>query len=86
VRLSELVGKEIINLYDGTRLGTIGDSDLMIDPDNGTIESIILPQRSSLITFWSDRREMTVPWETVKRVGGEVIIVDLDQTYGVYKK
>jgi sporulation protein YlmC with PRC-barrel domain len=28
---------------------------------------------------------MVVPWNTVKKIGSEVIVVDLDQTYSVYK-
>jgi len=86
VRLGELVGKEIINIFDGMRLGTIGDSDLVIDPETGEIESIILPQRSNFLNFWMDRREMVVPWETVKKIGSEVIIVDLDNTFPQYKR
>lgn len=85
MRLSELVGKEIINIFDGSRLGTIGDSDLIIDPESGSIESIILPQRSNFLNLWLDRQNFIVPWKTVKKIGNEVIIVELDQTYSRYK-
>jgi YlmC/YmxH family sporulation protein len=85
MRLSELEGKEMINLYDGGRLGTIRESDLIIEPECGEIESIIIPSRSNFFNLWSERREMVVPWNTVKKIGSEVIIVDLDQTYSIYK-
>lgn len=84
VRLSELVGKEIINIFDGVRLGTIGDSDLVIDPESGEIEAILLPQRSNFVNFWVDRQGMVIPWETVKKIGNEVIIVELDGTFSPY--
>ncbi len=86
MRLSELGGKEIINIFDGARLGTIGDSDLVIDPESGEIESIILPQRTNFFNFWIDRQDLVVPWETVKKIGSEVIIVELDRTYTLYRK
>jgi YlmC/YmxH family sporulation protein len=85
MRLSELEGKEMINLFDGGRLGSIGESDMIIEPESGEIESIIIPGRSSFFNFWSERQEMTVPWNTVKKIGSEVIVVDLDQTYSVYR-
>lgn len=86
MRFSDLVGKEIINIFDGVRLGTIGDSDMIIDPDSGEVVSIILPGRSNFINLWIDRQEMEIPWSSVKKIGSEVIIVDLDETYSLYKR
>lgn len=76
--LSDLAGKEIINLYDGAKLGLVGDADLAISP-SGSIEAIILSSRG-FSSFWSgtsDRDTMVIPWQAVKKVGSEVIIVDL---------
>lgn len=81
MRLGELVGKEVINIFDGMRLGTIANSDMIIDPETGEIESIILPKRQSFLNFWVERGEMIVPWNSVKKIGNEVIIIELDQTY-----
>lgn len=81
MRLGELIGKEIINIFDGMRLGTIANSDLVIDPETGEIEAIILPKRQGFLNFWMEHGEMVVPWETVKKIGNEVIIVDLDSTF-----
>lgn len=86
MRLSDLVGKEIINIFDGVRLGTIGDSDMIIDPESGEVVSIILPGRSNFLNLWMDRQEIEIPWSSVKKVGSEVIIVDLDETYSQYKR
>jgi YlmC/YmxH family sporulation protein len=86
LRLSDLVGKEIINIFDGVRLGTIGDSDMIIDPESGEVVSIILPGRSNFLNLWMDRQEIEIPWSSVKKVGSEVIIVDLDETYSQYKR
>jgi YlmC/YmxH family sporulation protein len=86
LRLSDLAGKEIINIFDGVRLGTIVDSDMIIDPESGEVVSIILPGRSNFLNLWMDRQEIEIPWSSVKKVGSEVIIVDLDETYSQYKR
>jgi YlmC/YmxH family sporulation protein len=86
LRLSDLVGKEIINIFDGVRLGAVGDSDMIIDPESGEVVSIILPGRSNFMSLWTDRKEIEIPWSVVKKVGSEVIIVDLDESYSQYKR
>ena len=58
---------------------------LTIDPEGGEIESIVIPKRSNFFNLWSERQEMVVPWNNVKKIGTEVIIVYLDQTYSIYK-
>jgi YlmC/YmxH family sporulation protein len=78
--MSELVGKEIINFYDGGRLGSVGESDLVIDLDSGRVQSLILPGKTNLLNFWGDQQQMVIPWEAVKKIGSEVIIVELDRT------
>lgn len=80
--LSDLAGKEIINLYDGAKLGQIGDADLAISA-GGSIEAIILTSRSGFGSFWGNREEkerdtLVIPWQAVKKVGSEVIIVDME--------
>lgn len=80
MRLAELVGKEIVNLYDGARLGVVGNSDLTIDAESGRVQSIILPRRPNLLNIWVDRQQMVIPWEAVKKIGSEVIVVELDHT------
>ncbi|NLU50345.1 MAG: YlmC/YmxH family sporulation protein [Syntrophomonadaceae bacterium] len=81
MRLSELEGKEIINIYDGMRLGTVGDSDLLIDCETGEVVSMILPNKGNFINLWVDRQKLVIPWEAVKKIGREVIVVELDQTH-----
>ncbi|MDQ0286636.1 YlmC/YmxH family sporulation protein [Desulfofundulus luciae] len=79
MRLTELAGKEIVNIYDGARLGVVGESDVAIDIETGQVQSIILPRRGNPISFWFDRQQLVIPWEAVRKIGSEVIIVDLDQ-------
>ncbi len=86
MRMAELAGKEIVNIYDGARLGVVGESDITIDIDSGSVESIIVPLRSNLINFWVDKQNLIIPWQAVKKIGAEVIIVELDQTNLDYRR
>ncbi|SFR01784.1 YlmC/YmxH family sporulation protein [Desulfoscipio geothermicus] len=86
MKLGELAGKEIINLNDGARLGVIGETDLAIDDETGKIQSIIIPRKGNIISFWAEKNELVIPWEAVKKIGFEVIIVELDQAVPRYGK
>ena len=83
MRLSQLLGKRIINIFDGEILGLVGDADLVVDPADGTIEEIVIPRRaeqpfSERRRFIGDRRLLPIPWDKVCKVGSEVIVVDID--------
>ncbi|MGS0764318.1 YlmC/YmxH family sporulation protein [Syntrophomonas curvata] len=81
MRLNDLVGKEMVNIYDGMRMGTVGESDMLVDQESGQIISIILPNRGNAFNFWADRQKLVIPWEAVKKIGREVIVVELDATH-----
>lgn len=79
MELSRLARKEIINLYDGARLGYVGESDLLIDEQSGQIKAIIITPRGLPLRFGRGR-ELIIPWVAVKRVGKETMIIDLSPT------
>jgi len=85
VRLSDLIGKDIVNIQNGSRLGTVADSDLVIMAETGEIESIILPSKGGFLSLW-DKSNLTIPWGAVRKIGSEVIIVDLDDTHMRYRR
>jgi len=78
VRISELSGKEIVNLQNGARMGTIGESDLVINERSGKIEYLIVPTGKVRFPFFSDRGHIEIPWNSIKKIGTELIIVDLE--------
>lgn len=78
MRLSELCGKEVINLCDGARLGIIGECDLAFEVQSGKISAILLPGRGGLFSLFGEGKPLSVPWCTLKRIGDEVVIVELD--------
>jgi len=76
VELSEFSRKEIINLHDGSRLGYVGDSDLVIDDLTGYIQSIIIYPKG-IRGKNSAQRELVIPWSAVKKIGEEILVVDI---------
>lgn len=86
MRLSHLAGKEVINLSDGSRLGVIDECELTFDSTSGRIHSILLPVQNRFISFFGEHRSTTIPWQGIKRIGNEVIIVDLNNDYERYTK
>lgn len=78
MRLSEMSGKEIIDLDHGERLGMVGQSDLVINENTGVIESMILPS-SSFLSIGKKREEIIIPWMAIRKIGPEMIIIELKQ-------
>jgi YlmC/YmxH family sporulation protein len=73
-----LGGKEIVNLNDGGRLGIIADSDLVIDEKTGKILSLLVPDRRSQFKFFGDKYEVEIPWDAIKKIGNDMIIIEIE--------
>lgn len=83
MRISELRNKELIDLASGNRLGAIGDADLVVDELDGRIVSMIMPDRSGGgFTIFSRVRELSVPWTAVRKIGPDIVIVELEPGHG----
>ncbi|AFS78556.1 putative sporulation protein YlmC/YmxH family [Gottschalkia acidurici 9a] len=78
MRLSELGGKEIVNLNDGGRLGVINDSDLVIDTKNGKILSLLVPDRNQFRLF-GDKDEVEIPWDSIRKIGEDMMIIEFNK-------
>lgn len=77
MRLSELGGKEIVDVNRAERLGVLGQTDLEFDHD-GQITALIIP---SVKWFGLKRgsRELRVPWSKVRKVGADMLIIDFGE-------
>ncbi|MDO4581328.1 MAG: YlmC/YmxH family sporulation protein [Bacillota bacterium] len=84
MRLSEFADKRIINIFDGDILGIAGDSDLLIEPDSGRILEIIVPAGRGFGGA-ARRQQLVIPWSAVKKVGSEVIVVELEDAVKYYR-
>ncbi len=74
-RIAELRQKEVINLVDGRRLGFVKDAEFSLD--TGRILSIILPGPWSFFRFFGRESEMVIPWKDIRKIGEEIILVDI---------
>jgi len=72
MRLSELNGKEIINLVDGTKMGTFYKAEAVCNLSAGRIHSFLLAERGTLL-----RKEREIPWETVRKISKDLLLVEL---------
>ncbi|WP_029420602.1 YlmC/YmxH family sporulation protein [Alicyclobacillus macrosporangiidus] len=75
VRISDLQAKDVVNVGDGKRLGTIGD--LEVDPDSGLIHAIIIPGQARFFGMVGGGPDYVVPWNQIVKIGSDVILVDL---------
>lgn len=79
MRFSDLGGKDVINLADGERLGRLGECDLELDDATGAIVALVTPARGGVRR---GRPPVAIPWAAVRRIGPEVLIVDLEPEGG----
>ncbi len=73
-RAGELRQKEVINIADASRLGFVADVEVSLEA--GAIESVIVPGKTRLLNF-GQGKDLIIPWEKIKRIGEDVILVDL---------
>lgn len=70
--INNLRQMEIIDINSGTKIGYM--KDLKVDCDDYRIISILMPtQRSS---WFNKNNSIEIPWEKIKKVGVDVILVD----------
>lgn len=76
MRLSELSGKEIVDVKRAERLGILGQTDLEINEETGQIVALIIP---SLKWFGLRKQghEVRVPWHHIQKIGSDMIILDV---------
>lgn len=70
--LSDLQSKDIINLTDGKRIGTIVDVDI---EESGKIKELTVQKRKFL--FFSSSA-IGIKWENIDKIGKDVILVNVD--------
>ena len=72
MRLSELVGKEVINVKTGDRLGVIQKSELLVNTQTGRVEALILLKQG-----WAgvEKEIHTIPWGDIQKISDELILI-----------
>ena len=67
--------KEVINIKDGRRLGFV--QDVTADLKTGVIKEIIVPGDNKLFGLFSNNQEIVIPWNAIKCISDEIILVDI---------
>ena len=57
------------------------DCDVEIDLDNGKVDAIVLPGGGRLFGLIGRDNEFIIPWERVKKIGEDIILVDMDERF-----
>ena len=77
MRLSELGGKEIVDMNRAERLGVLGQTDLEFN-ESGHITALIIPS----VKWFGIRKGnngIRVPWSQIKKVGTDMLIIDFQE-------
>lgn len=77
VKISEFQTKDVINIIDGKKLGTV--QDLEIDLRQGRIDALVVPAQTKLFGFFGNSSEYIIPWENIIKIGVDVILVKLEE-------
>jgi YlmC/YmxH family sporulation protein len=78
-RTVELKQKEVINVTDGRRMGFVCDVELNLQ--EGNIDAIIIPGSAKLFGIIGRDNEVVIPWESIKKIGEDIILVDMDNRF-----
>ncbi|MDR0426020.1 MAG: YlmC/YmxH family sporulation protein [Clostridiales bacterium] len=73
ISFCELRCKDVVNACDGRKMGRI--IDIVFCPETGVIRGIVTPFQRRL--FFSKAQEIFIPWRCIKKLGEDVIIVDI---------
>lgn len=77
---SELRCKDVINICDGRKLGK--PIDLHFNAANACVEALVVPGPTKLWTTIKGEREgYTIPWSRIRRIGDDVILVELEPDF-----
>lgn len=75
MKISDLQDKSIININDGSNIGKI--SDLEIN-EKGIITNIYALQSKFFLKLFSSNKETVFKIEDIKKIGEDVILVQID--------
>lgn len=74
MKLSDLQEKDIVNINDGRKIGRIIDAEVDI---SGKINYLVVDDKKGLRTFLSSNGDINITFDKIKRIGTDVILVDL---------
>ncbi len=76
IKLTQLQCKEVICLASGQRLGFV--EDVQIELPEGRVAALIVPGPGKLLGLGASRCDYCIPWNCIKKVGPDIILVDVE--------
>lgn len=73
-RFQDLRNKEVIDIFDGRRLGFV--CDVEVDVCNGRIVAIIVPGHKGFAGIFGKAEDCVIPWCNICKIGDDIIIVN----------
>ena len=75
MKFTELQCKEVICVSDGKRLGFVAD--VTVEVPEGNVVALIVPGPCRFFGVGSRREDFVIPWRCIKRIGPDIILVDV---------
>ncbi len=72
-RIEDMRHKEVINIKDGTRLGTV--CDLEIDTTNARVSAIVIYGKLRWLGLLGREDDIVVRWQDIQVIGDDTILV-----------
>lgn len=76
INASGIKDKEVVNIHNGRKMGIVNDVE--IDFEKGKILSIVILGSNKFSNLFGKSGDIIIPWLNVKKVGNDVIIVDIN--------
>lgn len=76
LKISELQSKDVVNIIDGKKLGSICDLD--IDLHRGRVDAIICPGDGKFFGLFASGDDIVIPWRNIVKIGSDVILIRLE--------
>lgn len=80
LKASDFKQKEVINIFDGKRLGFVYDVE--INMETGIVEAIIIPGSGKFLGLFGGDNDYIIPWDKIKTVGEDIILVEAEYNFG----
>ncbi|MBC5690294.1 YlmC/YmxH family sporulation protein [Mediterraneibacter sp. NSJ-55] len=77
MRICELREKEVINICNCKRLGCVVDIEMNIC--DGCVEAIIIPGPGKICGFLGTDSEYVIPFSCIKKIGPDIILVEIQE-------
>ena len=79
IRIEDFRYKEVINISDGFRMGFV--SDVLFSTQTGQIRAVVIPGPYKLFGLLGREEDYIVPWEAIRKIGDDLVIVEVQGEY-----